>query len=136
MDQRKRSALLEALCILSFAGNGIAIFIYLIATVFNQPARRWIREWSSMYDVSRYTSVYFLLFTLLYCISFLGVLRMWRLKTSGLMLYIISQTTILFLPTIWMKKPVFPSVVIIFTILFMLLYIREFLRIRRHSLEP
>jgi hypothetical protein len=135
MDQLKRSPLLEALCILSFAGNGIAIGIYLVATVWNQPARQWIKEWSSMYDVSGYTSIYFLIFTTLYALSFIGVIKMWRLKKTGFLFYIASQTAILFLPSLWLGKPVFSSVVIIFTVLFILLYALEFLRIKRHSLE-
>jgi hypothetical protein len=136
MDQQKRSPLLEALCILSFAGNGVAILIYLIATVWNQPVRQWIKEWSSMYDVSGYTSSYFLIFTILYALSFIGVLQMWRLKKTGFLLYFSSQTVVLFLPSLWMGKPVFSSVVIIFTFLFIILYARELLRIKRHSLEP
>jgi hypothetical protein len=136
MDQHKRSPLLEALCILSFAGNGIAIAIYLVAAVWNQPARQWIKEWSSMYDVSGYTSVYFLIFTLLYVLSFIGVLWMWRLKKTGFLFYISSQIAIMFLPSLWMGKPVFSSVVIIFTILFIVLYARVYLKMKRYSLDP
>jgi hypothetical protein len=136
MDQHKRSPLLEALCILSFAGNSIALAMYLVATVWNQPARQWIKEWSSMYDVSGYTSIYFLIFTFLYALSFTGVLQMWRMKKTGFLIYFASQTTILFLPSLWMGKPVFSSVVIIFTILFIALYAREIFRIKRHSLDP
>jgi hypothetical protein len=136
MDQHKRSPLLEALCILSFAGNGIAMLVFLIAAVWNQPARQWIKEWSSMYDVSGYTQVYFLIFTFLYTLSFIGVLQMWKLKKTGFLFYFASQTTILFLPSLWLGKPVFSSVVIIFTILFIVLYAREIFRIKRHSLDP
>jgi hypothetical protein len=136
MDQHKRSPLLEALCILSFAGNGIAIGMYLIATVWNQPAREWIKEWSSIFDVTRLTTSYFLIFTILYAFSFFGVLMMWRLKKKGFLLYVISQTAILFLPSFWQGKPVFTSVVIIFTVLFIALYASELLITKRHSLEP
>jgi hypothetical protein len=136
MNRHKRSPLLEALCILSFAGNGIAILIYLIAAVWNEPARNWIREWSSMYDVSGFTSIYFLIFTLLYALSFIGVLQMWRLKKTGFFFYFASQVAILFLPSLWLGKPVYSSVVIIFTILFTVLYARELLWIKLHSLEP
>jgi hypothetical protein len=136
MDQQKRSPLLEALCILSFAGNGIAIVMYLIATVWNQPARQWIREWSSMYDVSGFTYKYFLIFTFLYALSLFGVLQMWHKKNTGFLFYIASQIVLMFLPSLWAGKPVFSSVVIIFTILFIVLYAREFLKLKRHSLDP
>jgi hypothetical protein len=136
MDQHKRSPLLEALCILSFAGNGIAIAIYLVAAVWNQPARQWIKEWSSMYDVSGFTSIYFLIFTLLYSVSFIGVLKMWHLQKSGFFFYFVSQAAILFLPSVWMGKPVFSSISIIFTVLFVVLYAREYLRMKRYSLDP
>jgi hypothetical protein len=135
MDRHKRSPLLEALCILSFAGNGIAILMYLIAALWNQPARQWIMEWSSMYDVSRYTSIYFLIFTLLYVLSFIGVLKMWRLKKTGFLLYFVSQTSILFLPSAWQGKPVFSSVVVIFTLLFTILYAWELPGMKRHSTD-
>jgi hypothetical protein len=136
MDHHKRSPLLEALCILSFAGNGMAIGIYLIATVWNQPARQWIREWSSMYEVSGFTSVYFLIFSILYALSLFGVLQMWHMKKKGFLFYIASQIVIMFLPSFWVGKPFLSSVVIIFTILFIVLYAREFLKLKRHSLDP
>jgi hypothetical protein len=136
MEPYKRTPLLEALCILSFAGNGIAILMYGIATVWNQPVREWIKEWSSMYDVSGYTQIYFLIFTILYAFSFLGVIKMWRLKKTGFLYYFFSQTAILFIPTLWQGKPVFSSVVIIFTILFIALYSRETLRMKHYSLDP
>jgi hypothetical protein len=135
MDQRKRSPFLEALCILSFAGNGIAILLYLVAAVWNQPARQWIGEWSSNYDVSGFTSFYFLLFSSLYMLSFIGVLKIWQMKKTGFLFYIASQTAILFLPSLWLGKPVFSSVVIIFTVLFIVLYARELFKMKSHSLD-
>jgi hypothetical protein len=136
MDQPKRSTLLEALCILSYAGNGIAFVAYLSASVFNHAALRWIREWSSQYDVSDLTPVYFLAYALLYAISFMGVLSMWKLKRSGFWLYLFSQSAILLFPSIWFRKPVFPSVVVIFTLLFIVLYAKEMFIRRLQSLEP
>lgn len=136
MDQPKRSTLLEALCILSFAGNGIAFLAYLSASVFNRGAVKWIREWSSQYDISVLTPVYFLAFALLYAISFVGVLSMWKLKRSGFWLYLFSQSAILLLPSVWFREPVFPSVVVIFTLLFIVLYAKELFIRRRQSLDP
>jgi hypothetical protein len=136
MDQSRRSTLLEALCLLSFAGNGLAFLAYLLASVFNRGAVRWIREWSTQYDVSVLTPFYFLAFALFYAISFLGVLSMWKLKKSGFWLYLFSQSVILLLPSVWFRKPVFPSVVVIFTLLFIVLYTKELFGRRHQSLDP
>jgi hypothetical protein len=136
MDQPRRSTLLEALCLLSFAGNGIAFTAYLVAAVFNRQAVTWIREWSSQFDVSVLTPVYFMAFAALYTVSFLGVLNMWKLKKSGFWLYLFSQSGILLLPTAWFRKPVFPSAVVIFTLLFLVLYAKELFLRRHQSLDP
>ena len=136
MNQPQRSTLLEALCILSFTGNAIAFLVYLSASVFNHAARILIREWSSQFDVSRLTPVFFIAFALLYAISFSGVLKMWKLKKTGFLIYTFSQIFIMLLPSAWFGKPVFPSVVVIFTLLFIILYAREMIFRGHQSLDP
>jgi len=122
MKNNGRPPLLSALCILSFAGNGIAFLVYLFAAVNNREAVDFIIKRSSSHDPSKYTPVYFLIFVMLYAISFSGVLKMWKLKKTGFRFYITSQTAILFLPVFWSGKEAFSPVALIFTILFAGLY--------------
>ncbi|HNX79069.1 MAG TPA: hypothetical protein PKJ24_04270 [Prolixibacteraceae bacterium] len=136
MEHQKRTVLLEALCILSFIGNGIAIIVYLAAATWNNAARELIENQAAGGDVSRFTTVYFLLFTGLYLLSLSGVLLMWKTKKTGWFLYAAAQTTLLFLPSLWLEESVIPSANVIFTILFGVLYAREIFRRSPHSLVP
>jgi len=120
---------------MSFIGNGIAIALYLTAAVWNHAARVWMADWAAGGDVSRFTTVYFLLFTGLYLLSLTGVLLMWKMKKSGWFLYVLAQTIVLFLPAFWLEETILPSAQVIFTILFVALYTREIFR-RPHSLDP
>ena len=122
MGKEERSPLLEALCILSFIGNGIAFLVYMVAAVFNQPAQEWIGKLSSLYDTSRFNSFYFTLFSLLYLVSFTGVLKMWNLKKAGFYIYTGAQIAILLLPGIWLGSHAFSATVTIFTALFISLF--------------
>jgi hypothetical protein len=125
VEKRERTVLLEALCILSFIGNGIAMALYLTAATWNKMAREWIADWAAGGDFSHFTSPYFLLFSGLYLLSFTGVLLMWKIKKSGWFLYVTAQTIILFLPSLWLEESLIPSVNVIFTLLFVTLYTRE-----------
>lgn|GEM_PF-711219 len=136
MEKRKRTVLLEALCIMSFIGNGIAIALYLTAAVWNHAARGWMADWAAGGDVSRFTTVYFLLFTGLYLLSLTGVLLMWKMKKIGWFLYVTIQSIILFLPSFWLENAFIPSMQLIFTLLFVALYARELFRKPPYSLDP
>ena len=128
--------MLEALCILSFIGNGMAILTYLAAALLNTAVREWIAEWSSNDDISRFTSGYFTIFATLYLLSLTGVLGMWKMKKPGFFLYVIAQAGIMLLPALWLDEPFFPSVVVIITLLFITLYAWEIFRHPPHSLDP
>ena len=136
MEKRKRTTLLDALCILSFIGNVLAFSGFLAAALMNTAAREWIAEWSSNSDVSRFTTGYFLTVTALYLLSLTGVLGMWKMKKQGFILYVIARSGILCLPFFWLEDPFLPSVAVIFTLLFVALYAREISRRVPHSLEP
>jgi len=136
VELKKRTVLLEALCILSFIGSGIAIIVYLAAAIWNNVARKWIENWAAGGDVSRFTTVYFLLFTGLYFLSLSGVLLMWKTKKTGWFLYVAAQITLLLLPSFWLEESMIPSANVIFTLLFGILYAREIFLRRPHSLVP
>jgi hypothetical protein len=122
MDNIRRSPLLTALCILSFAGNLIGFLLYLSAAIMNREARILIMEMSDTRETSPYTVAYFSIFALLYAISFTGVRKMWQLKKSGFWFYLFSQSVILVLPYIWPGDQAFSSVAVIFTLLFVILF--------------
>jgi len=122
MGKINRKPLLTALCILSFAGNGIAFLVYLFAAILNRQAREYIGAVGSVSDKTKPTPLYFGLFALLYAISFFSVVRMWNLKRAGFAGYFAAQTAILFLPVVWPGAQAFSSVAVIFTLLFLVLY--------------
>jgi hypothetical protein len=122
MESYRRSPLLQALCILSFTGNVIGFLLYLSAAVLNREVRILISEISDTRETSPYTVLYFLIFALLYALSFTGVWKMWHLKKIGFLCYMFSQFAILALPFIWPGNQAFSSVAVIFTVLFVFLF--------------
>lgn len=131
MSRFNRPVLLEALCLLSFAGSGTAFLIYLAASVFRDAAQTFILKYSSLYTTAMLPSYYFLLFGVFHALSFWGVFRMWQLQKSGFPIYVFSQLVLFALPFIWLGSNGFSSVNMIFSTLFVTLYATQIKRMNR-----
>lgn len=128
MEVYYRSKALNALLILSFAGSGVGLILYLAAALFHTNAIHILTEFSSVYQTESYSQLYFALLALLQGVSLTGVYIMWRRQRNGFFLYAVAQTLLLLLPLIWLGKPAFSSVSLITTLLFLLAYALLFRR--------
>ena len=130
MNNSDRPRVLEALCMLSFLGSGGGFLLYLAAAVFYRKAQEIVLKFSSLHTTDGLSPLYFLLFSLFFLISLLGVIRMWNLKRSGLFIYTAAQVMILSWPLAWMGLEAFSATALIFTVLFLGAYTLQFSRLR------
>ncbi len=135
MKETNRPPLLEALCLLSFAGSGAGFFLYLSAALFFETAEKIIDHWSSLTDTSLLTPGYFGLFSLLFLISLTGVYLMWKMFRLGFVLYATAQLAIFCWPLVWLGTEAFSSVTLVFTVLFTGLYATQVKKMKGYSLE-
>ncbi len=130
-----RSLLLEALCLLSFAGSSIGMLLYLAAALFFEETEKIITRFSGFDQTGLLSPLYFVLMGGFHLLSLTGVYRMWQFRKSGLFIYALAQLSIFFLPLLWIGKEAFSSVALIFTLLFLSGYALCFRHFRDHSLE-
>ena len=118
----KRPPFLSALCILTFAGSGIAFPGYFFASVFFEELSSVIIKYSSWNTTTQISSFYFTILMVLYAVSLTGAIRIWKLHRDGFIIYTISQLAILFLPVIWINWNALSVTNAIFTAIFILGY--------------
>jgi hypothetical protein len=117
-----RPPLLSALCILTFAGSGIAFPGYFTASVFFEKFSEFIIEYSSLHTTEKISPEYFTILMVLYAVSLAGAVRMWKLHRDGYFLYMIAQTGILFMPVLWIDWYAFSVTNAVFTAVFFIGY--------------
>ena len=121
----KRPAFFESLCWLSFLGNAGGFLIYLTASLFFNRTAVLVRNIGNLQSMDGITPFYFILLAVFYLIAFWSVLRMWKFKTDGLVIYIILKLILLFFPAIWLGWQALSMTGVIFTSLFIVLYLTQ-----------
>lgn len=99
--EKKRPAFLTVLCILSFVFSGIAIILYILAIVGMGAGEAFMSAAENMAEGMGAEAVetastgmawaYILIGLVMVILGLIGVIRMWKLKKSGFMLYVISS---------------------------------------------
>lgn len=130
MQETTRPRVLETLCLMSFLGSGGGTLLYLLAAVFYRQAQEIIIRFSSAHTTEMISPLYFFLLSLLFATSLFGVWNMWKLQRKGYYVYVAAQVMILLYPLIWMGKPAFSAVALIFTTLFIAVYSFQFRHFR------
>jgi hypothetical protein len=126
MNKPEMPKVLKALCMLSFLGSGGGFLLYLTAAIFYEKTQQIVLEYSSMHSTEQISPLYFLLFSVLFGVSFWGVSLMWKLKKAGFFVYSAAQIAIFSLPLLWIGKEAFSSVVLIFTAMFIVAYATQY----------
>lgn len=127
-----RPQALTILCWLSFFGSGLGAVSNLFFYLFHNQVIEVIESgvYKDMgFDMTMISSVskyYFLLTGLLQIVAFTGVRQMFDLKRVGFHMYAISQFLMLIISTVYIYRPsgVFPTFDLMFSGLFVLLYLR------------
>ncbi len=117
-----RPPLLRALCIMTFAGSGIAFPGYFLASVFFEKFSDVVVKYSSWHSTDEISPLYFTILMVLYAVSLAGAVRMWKLHRDGYILYLIAQAGIIFMPVIWIGWQAFSVTNAVFTGVFVIGY--------------
>jgi hypothetical protein len=122
----KRTELLTYLCILSFIGSGLAaisnLFIFLsYDDMINLTKEFEIKLPEFELMMSGGTKFFFAGF-ILYSISLLGAIGMWKLKKIGFHLYTVAQIFILILPVTFIQNYPFSILAVLVTLAFIIGY--------------
>ncbi len=131
----KRPDGLTILCVLSFIGSGLAfISNFMVFMIFPSiPEIMDSDEFIQMPNLEPelllefLTSAgrsYFLIGSLLYLLSFVGVFLMWKLRKKGIHFYAMAQIALLIIPLIFISTELSALPSLLITVLFILLYSR------------
>lgn len=127
----ERPVLLKVLCILTFIGSGLSFLSNASVYVFfdwfkdlflNHSDMIWMgskMDFSSLFQINRF---YFLLSAILFLLSLVGAMYMWKLNKVGFHLYTLAQIALLIIPKFFIPSYPFPLFPILFSGLFVYLY--------------
>jgi len=119
----KKPILFEGACIFSFLGSSFGFLYLLFATVFFKVAVEKIVLFTNNASAEHLTPLYFACLMAAYSISLAGVIKLYRMRRSGLYFYLAAQLMIILIPVIWLGINAFSAFNMIFTLLFSGVYI-------------
>ena len=125
----KRPELLTMLCILTFIGSGLAAFANLtfflsydeIQYMFDDLSK----EFPEIALILNGGKKFFIAGFILYTISLMGALQMWKLRKIGFHLYTAAQVFILILPVVTIESFEISIFGILITVAFILSYFSQ-----------
>lgn len=138
----KRPTLLTIFAIFSFIGavfnaifNSIMLFLDRVSIIDNlksgtgiwgqlketMPKNQWNTIVAQYEQIFSLPNIYWLSVVLLYCLSFYGVLQLWKLNKTGLHFYAIAQIALLIVTVIYVGTQGITGSVL-WTLLFILVY--------------
>jgi hypothetical protein len=128
-NTRKRPELLTILCILSFIWSGLQglsnLFFFTNLDMLLNSKNEIPFLTKEMQQLFETPPTFFLLNSLFFFLSFVGVSLMWKLQKIGFHVYSLAQIAVLFTISVYKPFQVFPLAEILITALFILLYFRH-----------
>ena len=135
-NNAQRPVLLTVLCILTFIGSGLSFFANLllfflydiIQGVFESGQLGFMEgtvEMESFKMVMSIAPEFFLFQGILYFISLLGAMMMWKMNKTGFHFYAIAQILLLIIYEFYIPGAPFPVIPLLISIIFILLYYRN-----------
>lgn len=127
--EKRRPDLLTILCILTFIGSGLAAFSFSMITMSYEESMQ-ILESSDFnlpgMELLKNTKFgFFLTGAILYTVSLIGAIQMWKLRKIGFHFYATAQVLLLILPLVYIKSYGFQFFDIILSGAFIFLYYRH-----------
>lgn len=131
---------LHAILVLSIIGSGMMLLNSLFMTAWLPMIRQAYEsnlsaipvEMQAAYDVALdIPRICYVLMTLLYALSFTGVILMWKLRTNGWHCYTLAQLLLLVIPVLFMGKAYLSLGDIMMTALFVFVYFFALKEIRK-----
>ena len=130
MTPNNKPLLLKAALTLSVIGSSIALAGYFLAAQFYEQAVEMIQSITNVTSTDGTSPLYFLIFGMLYCLSLGGVIFMIYNRRIGFWLYSLAQIVIQAFPVYWLGKNAFSTTNTIFTVMFILIYVSFYRRLR------
>ncbi|MEA3480030.1 MAG: hypothetical protein U9R60_17745 [Bacteroidota bacterium] len=129
VKEKRRPDLLTILCILTFTGSGLAAFSFTMITMSYEESMQ-ILESSDFnlpgMELLKNTKFgFFLTGAILYTVSLIGAIQMWKLRKIGFHFYATAQVLLLILPLVYIKSYGFQLFDIILSGVFIFLYYRH-----------
>jgi len=124
--QKPRPELLSVLCILTFIGSGLAVFSNLFIFMSFDEVLTIMEDYElglpEFEMIMSGGKRFFITGFILYSISLIGAIQMWKLRKIGFHLYTVAQIFILLLPVVFIQAYQFSVISLLLTIAFILAY--------------
>ena len=120
---KKKPILFESVSIFSIIGSSIGFISMFISTLFFRIVTEKITSVTNITATEKLSPLYFAMLMAAFCVSLVGVIKLYRMQRAGLYFYLIAQTMILFLPVIWLGSNSFSTTNAIFTLIFAGVYL-------------
>lgn len=135
-NHQQRPPMLTLLCVFTFAGSGLSAFANLILYLFYDLIKQMFEagqfnftesglEMKSLKMVMNVSPGFFLFQGILYLVSLMGAIMMWKLNRTGFHLYAIAQILLLIIYEFYIPGAPFPIIPLLLSIIFILLYYRN-----------
>jgi hypothetical protein len=122
-DNRKvRSGLLTFLCTLTFIGSGMATFVFMMVYLSYDEMLIAMEDYKGQFpelvNIFRGGRQFFIASSILYFISLMGAIQMWKLKKIGFHMYTAAQLFLLILPMALIDSTMFSLFEVFITLAF------------------
>jgi len=125
----KKPLLYEAACIFSILGSSIGFASMFIASFFFKAVIHEITLITNITATEKLSPAYFALLGTMFCVSMIGVIKLYRMQRTGIYFYLAGQLVVLFLPVVWMGGNAFSTTNAIFILIFASVYLFYFRRL-------
>lgn len=114
--------------LLSLLGSGLGVLAFGFTALVFEPSKNWIISVTNSTSMERLTPVYFMLLMAISLLSLIGVIKIRKWQKAGFYFYLGAQLTLLFIPVLWLGWGAFSVINLIFTSLFLLIYLSFYKR--------
>ncbi len=113
----------ESACIFSIIGSSVGFISMFISSLFFKLVTEKITAVTNITATEKLTPVYFALLMVMFCISLVGAIKLYRLQRIGVYFYMAAQILILFIPVVWLGNQAFSTTNAILTATFSSIYL-------------
>lgn len=125
----KKPILFEGACLFSLMGSSIGVLYSLLATIFFQYVTGMIPKFTNVTATEHLSPLYFFILMGAFCLSLVGVIKLYRMQRAGLYFYLVAQVMILLIPVLWLGSNAFSVTNSIFIFLFSGVYLFYYRRL-------
>ena len=123
---QKRPIFLSAALSLSLIGSTVNFVAFSLVFLFFEKISASILSVTHLLSMEGASSAYFAGLALLSGLSLAGVILMWNYMRTGLYIYLAAQVLLLIFPPIWLGRNSLSAMSIVFTSLFVGIYLTYF----------